>query len=173
MGCSESMPWRRDDAISLRPARAEDEAFLYAVYAATRADELALLTWDQAQKDAFLTMQFTAQHRHYHTYYAGAEFQLVLLNGRPVGRLYVARQADDILLIDIVLLPDYRNAGIGTFLLTDLLAEARQASKPVRLHVEPWNPARRLYERLGFNRIAEHGLYWLMEWSPPGAVGTA
>src|SRR3989441_496497 len=117
------MTWRRDGAISLRPARAEDEAFLYAVYAATRADELALLTWDQAQKDAFLTMQFTAQHRHYHTYYAGADFQLVLLNGRPVGRLYVARQADDILLIDIALLPDYRNTGIGTFLLTDLLAE--------------------------------------------------
>ena len=173
MGCSESMTWRRDDALSLRPARAEDEAFLYAVYATTRADELALLNWDQAQKDAFLAMQFTAQHRHYHTYYAGADFQLVLLNGQPVGRLYVARQADDILLIDIALLPDYRNTGIGTFLLTGLLVEARQASKPVRLHVEPSNPARRLYERLGFTRIAEHGLYWLMEWSPAGAVGTA
>jgi ribosomal protein S18 acetylase RimI-like enzyme len=173
MGCNESITPRRDGAITLRPAGVEDEAFLYAVYAGTRADELALLDWDQAQKDAFLTMQFTAQHRHYHTYYADADFQLVLLSGRPVGRLYVARRADDILLIDIALLPEHRNAGIGSLLLTDLLAEAEQVGKPVRLHVEPWNRARRLYERLGFRRIAQQGLYWLMEWLPPGAKGTA
>src|SRR5438067_2230566 len=160
MGCSESKTSRRDGAITLRPTRVEDEAFLYAVYAGTRTDELALLNWDQAQKDAFLTMQFTAQHRHYHTYYADADFHLVLLSGRPVGRLYVARRADEILLVDIALLPDYRDAGIGTFLLTDLLGEAEQSGNPVRLHVEPWNRARRLYERLGFSRIAEHGLYW-------------
>jgi ribosomal protein S18 acetylase RimI-like enzyme len=173
MGCNESITPRRDGAITLRPAGVEDEAFLYAVYAGTRADELALLDWDQAQKDAFLTMQFTAQHRHYHTYYADADFQLVLLSGRPVGRLYVARRADDILLIDIALLPEHRNAGIGSLLLTDLLAEAEQVGKPVRLHVGPWNRARRLYERLGFRRIAQQGLYWLMEWLPPGAKGTA
>jgi ribosomal protein S18 acetylase RimI-like enzyme len=173
MGCNESITPQRDGAITLRPAGVEDEAFLNAVYAGTRTDELALLNWDQAQKDAFLTMQFTAQHWHYHTYYADADFQLVLLSGRPVGRLYVARRADDILLIDIALLPDYRNAGIGSLLLTDLLAEAEQVGKPVRLHVEPWNRARRLYERLGFRRIAQQGLYWLMEWSPPGATGTA
>src|SRR5207248_3759437 len=172
MGCAESITSRGDSAITLRPAHVEDEGFLYAVYAGTRTDELALLSWDQAQKDAFLTMQFTAQHLHYHTCYADADFQLVLLNGRPVGRLYVARRADEILVIDIALLPDYRNAGIGTFLLTDLLAEASQAGKPVRLHVEPWNRARHLCERLRFRRIAEHGLYWLMEWLPDGEEGT-
>jgi ribosomal protein S18 acetylase RimI-like enzyme len=172
MGCNESITSPGDGAITLRPATADDEAFLCTVYAATRADELALLNWDQAQKDAFLTMQFTAQHRHYHTYYADADFQLVLLSGRPIGRLYVARLADHILLIDIALLPDYRNAGIGSVLLTDVLAEAEQVGKPVRLHVEPWNRARRLYERLGFRRIAEQGFYWLMEWPPPGAGDT-
>jgi ribosomal protein S18 acetylase RimI-like enzyme len=165
------MTSRDNRTIRLRPARAEDEAFLYTVYAHTRTDELAALDWDQTQRDAFLRMQFAAQHRHYHTYYGDADYQLVLLNDQPVGRLYVARASDEILIIDIALLPAYRNVGIGSHLLLELLAEAEQASKPVRLHVETWNPARWLYERVGFRRIAEQGLYVLMEWLPVGPTG--
>jgi ribosomal protein S18 acetylase RimI-like enzyme len=110
-------------------------------------------------------MQFAAQYQQYRTMYPEARFDVILLDDRPIGRLYVARREDEILLIDIALLPEYRNAGIGTRLLRDLLAEAAQAGKPVRGHVQKGNPAQRLYERLGFVRMADRGVYWLIEWS--------
>src|SRR5919206_320030 len=128
-------------SITLRPIRADDEAFLLNVYASTRLDELAPLSWTIAQQMAFLTQQFTAQHQHYQTHYADANFDVIMLDGQPVGRLYVARWEDEIRLIDIALLPEYRNAGIGSGLLNDLLAEATQVGKPVRIHVEKLNPA--------------------------------
>ena len=124
------------------------------------------MNWNEAQQEAFLAMQFTAQHRQYHSQYPDADFQIVLVDGVPGGRLYVARLEDEILLIDVALLTEYRNRGIGTALVEDLLAEAGQAGKPVRLHVEPFNPALRLYIRLGFEKIAEHGFYWFMERAP-------
>ena len=155
-----------DRSLTLRPITPDDEPFLYRVYAGTREDELAPLSWDEAQKQAFLTMQFTAQHRYYQEQYPEAAFQIILLEGRPVGRLYVARWPDEIRIVDIALLPDYRSAGIGTSLLKDLLAEAESAGKPVRIHVERFNPARRLYDRLGFTQIADRGVYLLLEWSP-------
>ncbi|MCP4663054.1 MAG: GNAT family N-acetyltransferase [bacterium] len=48
-----------------------------------------------------------------------------------------------------------------------LLTEAEEAGKPVRIHVERFNPAMRLYERLGFTQVDDQGVYYLMEWSPP------
>jgi len=158
--------------ITLRPARGDDEAFLYAVYSSTRAAEMALLGWDGAQQHDFLAMQFTAQHRYYHSTYANADYLIVECDGRPAGRLYLDRAADHMLVIDVALLPEYRGVGIGTYLMADLLAEARRSRRPVRLHVEPGNPARRLYERLGFRVVAEHGFYWLMECAPSSEATT-
>jgi ribosomal protein S18 acetylase RimI-like enzyme len=152
--------------VTLRPGEPDDEEFLYRVYASTREAELALVDWDAAQKAAFLRMQFAAQHQYYQEHYTGAAFQVILADGRPAGRLYVARWPDEIRIVDIALLPEYRNAGIGTALLRELLAEGAQAGKPVTIHVEQFNPALRLYARLGFTRIAERGVYYLMEWSP-------
>lgn len=153
-------------SVTLRQICRDDEPFLFHVYASTRLDELAPLDWSEDAKTAFLQQQFAAQHQHYHTYFAHADFKIILLDDRPIGRLYVARQQDEIRLVDIALLPEYRNAGIGTRLLQDLLAEAAAAVKPVHLHVEKFNPALRLYERLGFSRIADRGVYWFMEWLP-------
>jgi GNAT superfamily N-acetyltransferase len=153
-------------AIGLRPASAEDEPFLHAVYASTRADELAVLDWDEGQKSAFVQMQFIAQHRYYHEHFADADFQVILYGGVPVGRLYVARWPAEIRVIDIALLPAYRNRGIGSWLLGRLLAEAAGAGKPVSIHVERMNAALHLYMRLGFQLIADQGVYLLMEWTP-------
>jgi ribosomal protein S18 acetylase RimI-like enzyme len=151
--------------VTLRPIHPDDVEFLYAVYASTREDELALVDWDETQKTAFLRMQFTAQHKYFQEQFHDAAFEIVLLNGKPIGRLYVDRRKDEIRLIDIALLPEHRNGGIGRLLLTKLLAEAAEAVKPVRLHVELFNPALRWYERLGFVKIADHGVYLLLEWS--------
>src|SRR5206468_9595764 len=118
--------------------------------------ELALVDWDEGQKQAFVQMQFAAQHRYYHEHYADAAFQVILCDGVPAGRLYVARWSAEIGIVDIALLPPYRNRGIGSFLLKELLAEAAQAGKRASIHVERFNPALRLYERLGFRSVADH-----------------
>ena len=152
--------------VSFRPIRPDDEAFLYEVYASTRLEELALVDWDDAQKAAFLRMQFTAQHKFYQAHYATTDFLIILRDDVPIGRLYIARWQNEILIVDIALLPPYRNTGIGTAILRDLLAEATVAHKPVHIHVEKFNPALRLYERLGFAPIADKGVYLFMEWAP-------
>jgi GNAT superfamily N-acetyltransferase len=152
--------------IRLRPIAAEDRDFLYRVYASTRADEMKLVDWDDAQKRAFLDMQFHAQHTYYMQHFGQAEFHIILLDGEPVGRLYFDRRPDEIRLIDIALLPEHRGQGVGSFFLQDLLNEARRTGLPVRIHVEHFNPALRLYMRLGFRKIGDTGVYYLMEWSP-------
>jgi len=157
--------------LSFRLIRPDDEPFLRRVYASTRLEELAPLGWSPEQQAAFLGQQFDAQHYHYQTHYADAEFLVILLREQPIGRLYVARWPEQIALIDIALLPEYRNAGIGSRLLRGLLDEAATARKPLRIHVEKFNPALRLYRRLGFYPVEDKGVYWYMEWSPPGASG--
>jgi ribosomal protein S18 acetylase RimI-like enzyme len=152
--------------LSLRPATPDDRDLLYRIYASTRAEEIALTDWSEGQISAFLTQQFTAQDIYYREHYPGAVFNLILLDGEPIGRLYIHRRPDEILIMDIALLPSHRNRGIGTTLLQTLQAEAAGSAKSLIIHVEQFNPARRLYTRLGFHPIAEHGVYLLMEWRP-------
>jgi ribosomal protein S18 acetylase RimI-like enzyme len=163
-----------DSRISLRPIRLEDRGLLLRVYASTREEELALTSWDEAQKRAFLEAQFAAQDVWYRERYPGATLDVIEADGLPAGRFYVHRREREIRLMDIALLPEHRGRGIGSALLHDLFAEAAAAGKRVTVHVEEYNPARRLYERLGFKKIGEHGVYHLMEWRPPGdAAGFA
>jgi ribosomal protein S18 acetylase RimI-like enzyme len=157
--------------LSLRPEGAEDVPFLRELYALTRAEEKAALPWDRARKDAFLRRQFEAQTLHYHRAYPHAELQIVLVHGDPAGRFYVDRGDDEIRLIDISLLPEYRRRGIGGELLRALLAEAHRLGRPVTLHVERHNPALRLYERLDFRQLADEGVYLLMEWRAADVSG--
>jgi ribosomal protein S18 acetylase RimI-like enzyme len=149
--------------ISLRPVlQAEDDEFLCEVYGSTRQAELDLVDWDDEEKAAFVRMQFDAQCRHYAEFYAGTFFLVIVVDGEPAGRLYVARWPDEIRIVDIALLPAYRGRGIGSALLQELLAEGAASGKPVTIHVEKLNPAMRLYERLGFSPIADKGVYLLM-----------
>jgi len=129
--------------------------------------------WSEAQRHAFLTQQFEAQDRHYRENYTGASFDLVLTGEEAVGRLYVARWADEIRLIDFALLPDQRSRGLGTSVLRDLQDEAKASARPLRIHVERYNRALRLYERLGFRVIEDRGVYLFLEWrdSPVQAAG--
>lgn len=144
--------------------------FLLHLYASTREGELAHVPWTPEQKMAFLRQQFDAQHSHYQEHYAGAAFDLLSVDGRPAGRLYVARWKDTLRIVDIALMPEFRGRGIGTALVTELFAEADASGRSVSIHVESNNPARRLYERLGFRQVSEHGVYWLMERSPATVV---
>jgi ribosomal protein S18 acetylase RimI-like enzyme len=156
----------RGQNITLRDAGPEDLPFLYRVYAGTRTEELDQTGWDEAQKEAFLRMQFEAQHRHYHEHFREASYQIVEREGHPIGRLYLDRRPDEIRIIDIALLPRERRAGIGGALMREILDEAAAAGKPVRIHVERNNPAMRLYHRLGFRQIEDQGVYLFMQWNP-------
>jgi ribosomal protein S18 acetylase RimI-like enzyme len=141
--------------------------FLLRVYHSTREEELAMIVdWSAEQKDAFIRQQFDAQHAWYQEHYVGAVFQVILADGVPAGRFYVHRRPKEIRLVDIAFLPEFRGGGLGSSILRDLLAEGKEAGKPVTIHVEIYNPAMRLYERLGFRPIEERGPYRLMEWRP-------
>jgi ribosomal protein S18 acetylase RimI-like enzyme len=152
--------------VSLRPALASDTELLLSVYASTRERELELVPWSDADKRAFVRSQFEAQHSYYHRHYASAEYSIILERGRPAGRLYVDRRADELRVIDITLLPEHRGCGIGSALLSQLKAEAHAAGKPLTIHVEHHNSALRLYARLGFERVSDDGLYLLLAWRP-------
>jgi GNAT superfamily N-acetyltransferase len=154
---------KKPEGISLRAVEPGDEPFLYRVYAGTRQEELAQVPWTEAQKEAFLRMQFDVQARYYQEHYPDATFSVIIADGLPAGRLYAARWLEEIRIVDIALLPEYRNAGIGTSLLKDLIAEAERSRKPLSIHVERFNPALGLYERLGFRPKEDKGVYLLME----------
>lgn len=157
----------------LRPETEEDLEFLYHLYASTRTDEMALLDWTEEEKHAFLQMQFSAQHGYYREHYRESRFDVIERDGEAIGRLYVARWPDDIRVIDIALMPEHRGQGLGGTLMRALLDEATAGAKSVSIHVEVYNPALRLYERLGFRAKGEdNGVYRLMEWRAE-APGTA
>ena len=117
-------------SVTLRAATSDDDAFLARVYAGTRAAELATVSWTDEEKAAFVHMQFAAQAQYYREHYPHTSFDVVLLGAEAVGRLYVSRWTDEIRIVDIALLPDCCNRGIGTTLLHGLQSEAAAAGKP-------------------------------------------
>jgi ribosomal protein S18 acetylase RimI-like enzyme len=155
------------DAITLRPIREDDLPFLARLYASTRSEELALVPWSDEEKQAFLVQQFDAQHRYYQEHFTEAAFDVVEQGGAPIGRLYVDRRENEIRIIDIALLPEFRGAGIGGRFMRELLDEAAQVHKKVTIHVERNNPALNLYHRLGFVETDDQGVYLFMTWTPP------
>jgi ribosomal protein S18 acetylase RimI-like enzyme len=157
---------RSSEGVATRVIGPDDEPLLRRVYASTREEELAVVPWNDDQKNAFLQMQFDAQHQFYQDQFPQASFEVVLRGGQPVGRLYVDRRTDEIRIIDIALLPEARGDGIGGALLTEIIAEASAANLPIRIYVERANRALSLYQRLRFSTVGENELYFLMEWSP-------
>lgn len=154
---------------TLRPITPGDMEFLHRVYASTREEELAVTGWSEEQKEQFLRMQFGAQHDHYQKHFPDAKYDVILAGDTPIGRLYVDRRVDEIRIIDIALLAEHRGAGVGGGLVRQLIDEAATDGKSVRIHVEHNNPAMRLYERLGFKKIEDVGVYHLMEWTKESA----
>ena len=153
-------------SIALRPVCEEDEDFLLKVYVSTRREEFAAIPWPEAQLAAFLGMQFVAQRRDYAAQYPQAEHRIILFNDEMAGRIMTGRTIEGIHLVDISLLPEYRNAGVGTILIGNLLADAEREGVPVHLQVLQTSPAKRLYERLGFTKTSDHDFYSRMQWRP-------
>ncbi|GLQ80221.1 N-acetyltransferase GCN5 [Mesorhizobium huakuii] len=163
-----SIGWMRavGAGLSFRPATDADLPFLSRLYASTRAEELAVTSWTDEQKAAFLDMQFRAQHAHYIKHYPAADWLVIMRDGDDIGRLYIERWPTQHRIIDIALLPTHRRRGLGAALLGDLVDEAWLAGKSASIHVEKNNPARQLYARLGFAVAEDKGVYDLMVCPP-------
>lgn len=150
--------------IELKSITKEDEAFLYEIYASTRNQEVDLWGWSAEQKALFLEMQWRAQQASYNQQFPGASHSIIAVGEQYVGRLLADELSDYHHLIDISILPSYQGKGIGTFLITQLLQKAREGNKPVILQVFHTNPARNLYERLGFQVASSDEIYLKMRW---------
>ena len=159
---SQPLPSRPD--VRLRPLLPADLPFLQALYDSTRTAEMAFAPWTEEQKRAFLRQQLTARESHYRLTYPGARDDVVVVAGTDAGRLMVAKVDDHVLVVDVALLPEFRGQGVGAALVRHVVDDAD--GRPVRLHVDPLNPARRLYLRLGFTSVAVEGVYELMERIP-------
>lgn len=152
--------------VSLRPAREDDYAFMRSLYGDYRAEEMTHFPFTDEQKEHFLDQQFEAQTVYYQEHYPGADLSIIEDGGEPIGRFFVDRRSEEIRIMDIALAPTARNRGIGTRLIRDILDEGAASGRCVTIHVEAYNPALRLYERLGFRKIGTNGVYFLMEWDP-------
>lgn len=155
----------RVHSVTFRNETAGDLEFAAALYASTREEELRPVPWTDEQKQFFLRSQFDAQSVHYHQHYSDAEYLIIERGGAAAGRLYLHWNRDDLRIIDIALMPEHRGHGIGHEILVALQSEAAAKECSVSIHVERNNPAMRLYERLGFQPVDEHGMYLLMQWS--------
>lgn len=154
--------------VSLRRVTPADDAFLYAVYASSREEEVAQTGWNEEQKHAFLRQQFDAQRAEYDARFPQARYDVILVDGQPAGRIWVGADAREIRLLDIALLPEYQNRGVGAHLVNQLIDEGATTARPLRHMVFILNTnARRFYERLGFVVFEEFGgAYLHMEWRP-------
>jgi RimJ/RimL family protein N-acetyltransferase len=155
----------RGGTLTLRAVTAEDDAFLLSVYDSTRAEELDQVQWEEGQREAFLKWQFEMQRREYDARFPDAEYDVILIDGEPAGRIWIARTDEEIRLLDIAILTAFQNRGAGTILLRKLIDEAKATAKRLRHMVFVLNNnAHRFYERLGFVEIDDVGGYKHMEW---------
>ncbi len=148
------------------PVSETDLPFLLKLYGTTREQELAQFGWTDEQKRQFIKFQFEAQSRQYRESYPNATFDLILLDNAAIGRLYLEECQTQIRVIDIALLPQYRCQGIGSRFLRGIKQGATVLNKTVSIHVQQNNPALYLYQRLGFNKVGEYGIYVQMMWQP-------
>lgn len=152
--------------VSLRPEAPADDAFLLELYASTRAAELALTDWTTDQKEAFVASQFAAQRAYYRGKFPEASFDVIERGGSAVGRLYVDRSGGELRIVDIALVPAHRGQGLGRALIEWLQQDAATRAQRIVIHVEANNPARRLYDRLGFVPVRDVFPYVMMAWVP-------
>jgi GNAT superfamily N-acetyltransferase len=151
--------------IAVRPAIPQDEIFLYELYSAVRAPEFALAPISATQKEELIRMQFRGQMSAYTQMYPNSCYHIVLLDGAPVGRLWVAPGENEFHLVDIAVHPKLQSKGIGTVLIQRLQQEAAKARLPIRSCVFKFNPGSlRFHQRLGFAIVREDQMHYYMEW---------
>ena len=164
---NESFELPRGGRVVLRPVSEDDDQFLLSLYASTREEELSQVEWAEGQKEIFLRWQFDLQRNEYESRFPDAAYHVILVDELPAGRIWVGSDDEQIRLLDIALLPEFQNRGVGTALLRRLIEYAADEGKVLRHMVFVLNnDAHRFYERLGFEIIDDLGAYKHMEWRP-------
>jgi GNAT superfamily N-acetyltransferase len=156
-------------APAYRPQSPDDDEFLYRVYASSRATEMQAWGWPPEQQESFLRMQFRARRLSYDAAYPDSSHSILLCDGAPAGSAIVWRSPAEIRLVDIALLPEYQNRGLGAQWLQWLIRESAAAGVALRLSVLQGNRAICLYQRLGFVAAPPGGMYIEMEYKRDGA----
>lgn len=153
--------------LAVRPALPQDEIFLYELYSAVRGPEFALAPVSATQREHLIRMQFNGQMSAYTQKYPNSCYHIVLLDGKPVGRLWVAPGQREFHLVDIAVHPSLQKKGIGTVLVQRLQQEATQARLPITSSIFRFNAgSMRFHKRLGFSIVREDEMYYYMEWKP-------
>jgi GNAT superfamily N-acetyltransferase len=141
--------------IDFRPAVENDIDFLYTLHVATMKEYVdKIWGWD----DAF-------QESNFRKNYVPAEIQIVMLDGEEIGMISLEHKVDEIFLRIIEIRPGYQRQGLGTAIIHTIINDATRQKKPVSLRVLKANPAKRLYERLGFRTIEETLTHYIMKTS--------
>jgi len=154
------------NGITLRQAERDDRELLLGVYAAGREIELSLVPWDEGMKMAFVEHQFDAQDAFYQSEMPGSTQEVILLDGEPAGRLYSYRADDEIAILDLAILPQFRRKGIASSIIRSLQAEAGRSRKGIRIFIESFNPSASLLTKLGFRLASDDGMNRKYEWRP-------
>lgn len=161
-------------SVDLVPVRSEDREFLLTVYEAAREIELSIMPWNAEQKRVFAANQFAAQLDYYTKEFPGAKHDLIIMSitGQRVGRVYVDRTSERIIILDITVLPEFRRRGIGSTIVDDLIDEAARSEKSVQVYVESFNPSLSFFQSRGF--VIEHndGVKLRLLCSPDVSDGT-
>ncbi len=153
--------------VTLRPVVIpDDDDFLQTLYLSVR-DDLRGLFPDEDQQRQLVQMQYSGQKLTYAAEYPNATHEVVMLGDRAVGRLIVDRRLDRIHGVDLAVLPEYRNHGVGTKVLLGLIDECSERGLPFTLSVLKTNGAAiRLYERLGVRVDGDEGTHFSMRIVP-------
>ncbi len=154
------------ESITLREAAADDTSFLVRLYRDTRYREVSAWGWPREQQEQFLRMQFNAQQKSYEAAFPDAVNRIVLREEVPIGRLLTSQEAESMRLIDIALIEEQRQQGIGTHLLRTLLQQCEARGCILHLNVAHGSPAVRFYQRMGFLQVGGDPMYLQMEWTP-------
>ena len=158
--------------LSMRSQTDGDTAFLFDLFASTKAAEMALMPIDGAGRMQLLQMQFRSMTETYRHQYPNARFDIVELDGTPIGRLVTDVRTDCVYYVDIALLAERQGAGIATTLMQAVLEEPRRLGLPGRVKVLSSNTASlRLCSRIGMTLRADIPPYVELEWSDPSRSG--
>jgi GNAT superfamily N-acetyltransferase len=153
--------------LTMRPEAGDDAdtAFLFALFASSKAAEMALMPVSNDDKTFLLRMQFRSMTATYREQFPQARFEIVELDATPVGRLITDVRTDCVHYVDIALLPEWSGVGIATILMAAALEEPRRLGLPARVKVMSTNVASlRLCQRLGMTLRANIPPFVELEW---------
>ncbi len=157
----------RYGSLRTRPENDSDAAFLRALHDSVKGAEFAWLPAGDPVRRQLLEMQFRAMTMSYRAGFPAACFEVFTLNETPIGRLITDRNAGRLSIVYVALLPEWRNKGIGTLLMTSVLNEARRRHEPCEATVALDNPiSQRLWSRLGFIERRRNLTDIVLEWRP-------